>query len=99
MAAMDAHGGWVASAVDLVRFAAAVDPSATHSILSPAARNRLFAPPPGPIGHRKAAASIAIIGSAAIAPRAAARPSHSKSASGCVSGVTAAFLTAQSRWP
>ena len=53
MAAMDAHGGWVASAVDLVRFALALGPSAIRPLLSPAARKRLFAPPPGRIGHRK----------------------------------------------
>jgi N-acyl-D-amino-acid deacylase len=50
--AMDAHGGWVASAVELVRFAAALDEHADPALLSPASRRLMFAPPPGPIGHK-----------------------------------------------
>lgn len=46
--AMDAHGGWIASAVDLLRFASALDePPAAGAprLLSSAARSRLFARP------------------------------------------------------
>jgi N-acyl-D-amino-acid deacylase len=35
MAALDAHGGWIASAADLVRFALAVDGARGQAILSP----------------------------------------------------------------
>ena len=49
---MDANGGWIASAVDLMRFAVALDDpkqdapsSKKQSILA------MLAPPPGPVGH------------------------------------------------
>ena len=48
---MDANGGWIASAVDLIRFAAALDdpkrcpPPERESILT------MLAPPPGAVGH------------------------------------------------
>ncbi|HSX80035.1 MAG TPA: serine hydrolase domain-containing protein, partial [Candidatus Saccharimonadia bacterium] len=41
--AMDAHGGWLASAVDLVRFAAAFDVPATCHILRPESIATMFA--------------------------------------------------------
>jgi N-acyl-D-amino-acid deacylase len=49
--AMDAHGGWIASAPDLVRFASAFDPDAIHPVFEGPARESVFAPPPGPVGH------------------------------------------------
>lgn len=45
--AMDAHGGWIASAVDLVRFAAALDDPATCRVLNAESIARMFAPPAG----------------------------------------------------
>jgi N-acyl-D-amino-acid deacylase len=46
--AMDAHGGWVASAPDLVCFGAALDHDG--ALLSADSRAQLFAPPPAPVG-------------------------------------------------
>jgi N-acyl-D-amino-acid deacylase len=47
---MDAHGGWVASAVDLVRFASAFDDPKRCPVLSPAGIRTMFSPPAGPVG-------------------------------------------------
>jgi N-acyl-D-amino-acid deacylase len=49
---MDANGGWIASAVDLVRFAASLDDPKNCPILSAAGIRAMLAPPPGPVGHR-----------------------------------------------
>jgi N-acyl-D-amino-acid deacylase len=49
--AMDAHGGWLASAVDLARFAAALDDPARASWLPPEARRLLYEPPAPPVGR------------------------------------------------
>ncbi|MFO0870839.1 MAG: serine hydrolase [Pirellulales bacterium] len=43
--AMDAHGGWLASALDLVRFAGALDPQSARRLLSPASLTDMLAPP------------------------------------------------------
>ncbi|MEO8453012.1 MAG: serine hydrolase domain-containing protein, partial [Gemmatimonadota bacterium] len=44
---MDSHGGWIASAVDLVRFLTAVDGAATRpDVISDASRTTMLAPPP-----------------------------------------------------
>lgn len=45
--AMDAHGGWLASAPDLVRFAVAIDQPEKSKILTPESIQTMFAPPPG----------------------------------------------------
>lgn len=47
--AMDAHGGWVASAVDLARFAYAVDRSNPSAILSPETLDTMLARPAAPL--------------------------------------------------
>lgn len=44
---MDAHGGWVASAVDLARFSAAIDPKGAHPLLSAASIEQMWKRPPG----------------------------------------------------
>ncbi|HOS94828.1 MAG TPA: serine hydrolase domain-containing protein [Armatimonadota bacterium] len=49
--AMDAHGGWIASAVDLVRFACAFDHPERCPVLAPASVAELFARPDGPAGY------------------------------------------------
>ncbi len=49
---MDANGGWIASAVDLVRFAAAFDDPAQCPILQESSIRTMLAPPPGHVGHR-----------------------------------------------
>jgi N-acyl-D-amino-acid deacylase len=49
--AMDAHGGWIASASDLVRFAAAFHDLDASSLLSAKACREMIAPPEGPAGH------------------------------------------------
>jgi N-acyl-D-amino-acid deacylase len=46
--AMDAHGGWLASAVDLARFAAALDDPRRSSLLKPETFETMYAPPPPP---------------------------------------------------
>lgn len=50
--AMDAHGGWLASAVDLTRFADAFNDPAHCKILKPASIAVMLAPPPGAAGHK-----------------------------------------------
>jgi len=47
--AMDAHGGWIASAIDLVRFAREFDAPKACRILTPASISATFARPP-PLG-------------------------------------------------
>ena len=49
--AMDAHGGWIASAVDLARFAAAFDDPARCPLLKPGTIAEMFARPEGLAGH------------------------------------------------
>jgi N-acyl-D-amino-acid deacylase len=49
--AMDSHGGWLASAVDLVRFASAFDVPAHCPILTPRSIATMFARPDGPSSH------------------------------------------------
>ena len=49
---MDANGGWIASAIDLVRFAVAFDDPANCPLLDAASIRKMLAPPPGPLGHR-----------------------------------------------
>jgi N-acyl-D-amino-acid deacylase len=51
--AMDAHGGWLASAVDLARFAVAFDDPAHCPLLRPASVATLFARPEGVAGHER----------------------------------------------
>jgi N-acyl-D-amino-acid deacylase len=48
---MDANGGWIASAVDLVRFATALDDPKRCPLLSEDSLRTMFAPPPGSVGH------------------------------------------------
>lgn len=49
--ATDAHGGWIASATDLVRFACAFDVPERCPILCPDSVSRMFARPDGPAGY------------------------------------------------
>ena len=51
--AMDAHGGWIASAIDLVRFARQFDSPRDCRILTPASIAATFARPPAPGGFDK----------------------------------------------
>jgi N-acyl-D-amino-acid deacylase len=46
---MDSHGGWIASAVDIARFAASVDGSIPPSFISPAMIREMTARPPAPL--------------------------------------------------
>jgi N-acyl-D-amino-acid deacylase len=50
--ALDSHGGWIASATDLVRFASAFDHPDHCRLLKAASIEQMFAPPPGPVGHK-----------------------------------------------
>ncbi|HTE21402.1 MAG TPA: serine hydrolase domain-containing protein, partial [Armatimonadota bacterium] len=47
--AMDAHGGWLASAVDLARFAAALDDPQRSPLLKPGSFGTLYARPDAPV--------------------------------------------------
>ena len=47
---MDSHGGWIASAPDLVRFASALDDPVESGILKPATVAEMFKRPPGAAG-------------------------------------------------
>jgi N-acyl-D-amino-acid deacylase len=49
--AMDSHGGWIASAVDLARFAACFDDPKNCPILSAGSIETMYARPPGLAGH------------------------------------------------
>jgi N-acyl-D-amino-acid deacylase len=51
--AMDAHGGWIASAADLVRFASAFDHPDQSKLLSAKSIQLMFARPSGPAGFTK----------------------------------------------
>jgi N-acyl-D-amino-acid deacylase len=55
--AMDAHGGWIASAVDLARFAAALDDPNHSPLLKPGSFITMYAPPSAPVS-RKADGSL-----------------------------------------
>jgi N-acyl-D-amino-acid deacylase len=50
---LDAHGGWISSAIDLVRFGSAWDRPGKNGVLSRASVERMFAPPAGMVGHKK----------------------------------------------
>jgi N-acyl-D-amino-acid deacylase len=49
--AMDAHGGWLASAVDLARFAAAMDAPDSKNLLKPETRSLNYQPPAAPVSR------------------------------------------------
>jgi N-acyl-D-amino-acid deacylase len=49
--AMDAHGGWVSSALDLVRWGSYLLTPTAAPILSRSMLDAMFAPPPGSLGH------------------------------------------------
>lgn len=49
--AMDANGGWLASAADLVRFASAFDDPVASPVLGPESIARMFARPAGEVGR------------------------------------------------
>jgi N-acyl-D-amino-acid deacylase len=51
--AMDAHGGWIASAVDLAKFAAALHDPTSCKILKPETIELMHARPPGLAGYDK----------------------------------------------
>ena len=51
---MDANGGWIASTVDLLRFATALDNPKKCPILKEESILAMLAPPPGPLGHTPA---------------------------------------------
>jgi len=48
---MDANGGWLASTVDLLRFAVAFDDPAKCPVLGEATLQTMLAPPAGGVGH------------------------------------------------
>ena len=50
--AMEAHGGWIASAVDLVRFAAALDDPAHSPLLRRETFDLLYSPPAPPASRQ-----------------------------------------------
>ncbi len=49
--AMDSHGGWIASARDLVRFGSAVAAPERHKLLTAETTSAMFARPEGPAGR------------------------------------------------
>ena len=51
--AMDAHGGWIAAATDLIRFATVLDPRARHPLLKPETLRLLAQPPPPPVSRQE----------------------------------------------
>ena len=59
--AMDAHGGWIASAIDLVRFAAAFDDPAKCKVLNEASIATMFARPASETGERYYACGWSVV--------------------------------------
>lgn len=51
--AMDSHGGWIASAIDLCRFAAAIDRPRKSKLLKPSSIRKMFAPPAPPVSRTR----------------------------------------------
>lgn len=51
--AMDAHGGWIASAEDLARFTGALDVAAPSPLLRPETLRTMYAAPPPPVAREK----------------------------------------------
>ncbi len=51
--AMDSHGAWIASAIDLARFAATFDDPQNCPILSSESIDRMYARPPGLAGYQE----------------------------------------------
>jgi CubicO group peptidase (beta-lactamase class C family) len=51
--AMDAHGGWIASAIDLVRFAAALDDPQSSPLQKAETFSQMYAPPPPPVSRKE----------------------------------------------
>ena len=51
--ALDAHGGWISSAIDLVRFASAFDDTSSSKLLNPRSRATMFARPAAAAGFEK----------------------------------------------
>jgi N-acyl-D-amino-acid deacylase len=49
--AMDSHGGWIASAIDMARFASALEAPGRKPFLKPATLEQMFAPPPAPVSR------------------------------------------------
>ena len=49
--AMDAHGGWIGSASDLIRLAMSLDPQAKRPLLTAASLKAMCARPSGLAGH------------------------------------------------
>lgn len=49
--AMDSHGGWIASAIDLAKIAAALDDSSNSPLITSTSWSRMHARPPGLAGH------------------------------------------------
>jgi len=50
--AMDSHGGWIASAVDMVRFASALESPGRKPFLKPSSLEQMFAPPAAPVSRK-----------------------------------------------
>ena len=51
--AMDSHGGWIASAVDMARFASALQSPGRKPFLKPGSLKEMFAPPAAPVSRKK----------------------------------------------
>ncbi len=51
--AMDSHGGWIASAVDMARFASALQSPGHKPFLKPGSLKEMFAPPAAPVSRKK----------------------------------------------
>lgn len=54
--AMDAHGGWVSSSLDLVRFGSYLLRPSSAPILSKVSLETMWGPSPGPLGHTESGA-------------------------------------------
>ena len=50
--AMDAHGGWIASVIDLARFTAALDDPERSPLLKADTFKTMYAPPPAPVSRK-----------------------------------------------
>lgn len=64
--AMDSHGGWIASAIDLLRFATAIDGRRPPAFLKPETVNLMISPYwPGPTSYYAMGWAVQVVGNEA----------------------------------
>lgn len=86
--AMDAHGGWIASAVELVRFASAFDVPERCRILQRPGIMTMFARPQGPAGYKPGGQAKPVYYACGWSVREAGRGGHNTWHNGALDGTS-----------